>query len=143
MNLLRISKRKVCFIHILFSMKENHLSSQYCSSYRQKSEDVQIVHIYIWYRYTHYTITHHYYRLLHHYRSCCTLVDRSYWLWSRWILDLVPVQETSEGKENDGIFVDCENYRSFFCKLLSSIAILLCLGVTSAGCSSSLSQQQS
>ena len=28
-------------------MKENHQSIQYCSSYIQKSEDVQIVHIYI------------------------------------------------------------------------------------------------
>ena len=100
MNLSRISKRKVCFIHILFSMKENHLSSQYCSSYRQKSEDVQIVHIYIRYKNPHYR------SLLHHYRSCCSPVDRSHRLWSRWILVLVPVQETSEGEEKDSSFLD-------------------------------------
>ena len=99
MNLSRISKGKVCFIHILFSMKENHLSSQYCSSYRQKSEDVQIVHIYIRYKNPHYR------SLLHHYRSCCSPVDRSHRLWSRWILVLVPVQEASEGKENDCVFL--------------------------------------
>ena len=87
MNLSRISKRKVCFIHILFSMKENHLSSQYCSSYRQKSEDVQIVHIYIWYRYTHYTITDHYYTITDHvallWTGATDFGQDGYWTWSQ------------------------------------------------------------
>ena len=130
MNLSRISKRKVCFIHILFSMKENHLSSQYCSSYRQKSEDVQIVHIYIRYKNPHYrSLLHHYRSLLHHYRSCCSPVDRSHRLWSRWILVLVPVQEASEGKENDCVFCWLWKLHFFFSQIIvinSNFAVPCC-----------------
>ena len=118
MNLSRISKRKVCFSNILFSMKENHLSIRYCSSYIQKSEDVQIVHIYIWYTYQYFQIMLRFCGLepliLVRMDTGPGINPRIQWrlvtkdcLWPNWTncwLKMI----------------------SFFCKLLLSIAILLC-----------------
>ena len=78
-------------------------------------------------------------------RSCCALVDWSHRLWSGWILDLVSVKKTSKGKEWGGkvLLTELDQLSTendlFFGKLLLSIAILLCLSVTSAGCNSGLS----
>ena len=62
---------------------------------------------------------------------------------------MVSVQESSEGKERGGkvLLTELDQLSTendlFFGKLLLSIAILLCLSVTSAGCNSGLSEQQS
>ena len=62
---------------------------------------------------------------------------------------MVSVQESSEGKERGGkvLLTELDQLSTendlFFGKLLLSIAILLCLSVTSAGCNSGLAQQQS
>ena len=58
---------------------------------------------------------------------------------------MVSVQESSKGKERGGEVFSTEldqlstENDLFFGKLLLSIAILLCLSVTSAGCNSGLS----